>query len=710
VSASLATERDHRTNGPLRRPVAELHAAADQQHPDAIYMLADMNFFGNYSHPRNFTEAFRRYNQLAVLNGNASAQHMLAFMYSTGIGGAVKPDQARAMLYYTAAAHQDNERSQMALAYRHHVGISTPRNCQAAVRLYKKVAERAIDFVRSGPPSERTLIKQAYRISDDEGGIYGEGASASSSGQNSRPKPVNSDAYATFEDVLEYLDLISKKGDLKATFQLGRYHYEGSKGLKPNFKLSYKYFLEVYQQHENKLGKGRKENSNEEKLAYRSVGYLGRMALRGDGMEQNFRRARAWLNMGVAGGDAQSQYFLGLMYLDGLGGVEKKPKRAAELFTASADQDYAPAQVRLAVLFLDVGDSQTALRYLELAARHGHMEALYYLAELSWTGTGRDASCDLAAHYFKSVSEKADIVDSSIQEANLAHELGDLDLAVIDYMLAAEQGFESAQTNVAFLLDRVGANPRLAALRTRLYDMLSMVPQRITLPPSPGTGLMYWTHSARQLNVDSLVKMGDYYLVGRDDTAVDSDKAAACYGAAAETLQSAQALWNLGWMHENGVGGLEQDFHLAKRFYDQALEINTEAYLAVVLALTKLRLRSRWNQWTRGGIKSIVEDDGRPSSKRRAFEIANASQPPGPSRARSAPGSPPSSRPTPPCTATARCSTTTAPPTPRTGPTTTAAAARCGRPSTATGARSSSSPTRSCGTRRSAACSRAPSS
>jgi SEL1 protein len=658
-------------------------------------MLADMNFFGNYSHPRNFTEAFRRYNQLAILNGNASAQHMLAFMYSTGVGGAAKPDQARAMLYYTAAAQQGNERSQMALAYRHYYGISTPRNCQAAVRLYKKVADRAVNHVRSGPPSERTMSRQAYRISDDEGGVYGEGASASSAGQNSRQRPVNSDAYAAFDDVLEYLDLVSKKGDLKATFQLGKYHYEGSKGLKPNFKLSHKYFLEVYQQHENKLGKGRKEYSHEEKLAYKAVGYLGRMALRGDGMEQNFRRAKAWLSMGVAGGDAQSQYFLGLMHLDGLAGVEKNPKRAADLFTAAADQDYAPAQVRLAVLFLDVGDSQTALRYLELAARHGHMEALYYLAELSWTGTGRDASCELAAHYFKSVSEKADVVDSSIQEANLAHELGDLDLALIDYMLAAEQGFESAQTNVAFLLDKAGANPRLAALRARLYDMLSIVPRRITLPPSPGTGLLYWTRSARQLNVDSLVKMGDYYLLGRDDTAADSDKAAACYGAAAETLQSAQALWNLGWMHENGVGGLEQDFHLAKRFYDQALEINSEAYLAVVLALTKLRLRSRWNQWTRGGAKSIVEDDGMLLLNLFALDVADAGiQLPASSRAPSAPGSPPFSKPTPPCTATGPWSTTTSmppPSRPQTGPglpPAKVATARYGTRSTATAAHS----------------------
>jgi hypothetical protein len=38
-----------------------------------------------------------------------------------------------------------------------------------------------------------------------------------------------------------------------------------------------------------------------------------------------------------------------------------------------------------------------------------------------------------------------------------------------------------------------------------------------------------------------------------------------------------------------------QDFHLAKRHYDLALETNTEAYLPVVLSLAKLYARSIWH-------------------------------------------------------------------------------------------------------------------
>lgn len=580
-----------------------LRDAAELDHVDSIYTLADMNFFGNYSHPRNYTEAFNLYHRLAELDGNSSAQHMVGFMYATGVGGAVKQDQAKAMLYYNFAAEQGNTRSEMTMAYRYNYGIATSRNCEKAVYYWRKVAEKVIDYIRTGPPGNHVLTKNAYRIADNEGGIYGEGASVSSAGMNAKQGGPSSDAHAAVEDVIEYLDLISRKGDLKATMGLGKLHYEGSRTMRRDFRLAKQYFLEVARQYWSKGGKVKSDvPSQTERLASKAAGFLGRMFLRGEGIEQSFDIARTWFKRGISNGDALSQYSLGIMYLDGLG-VKRDPERAAQLFSAAADQDFGPAQVRLGVLFLDTGDVTIALRYFDLAARNGQTEALYYLAELTFGGIGRDSSCPMAAHYFKLVAEKAESVVSSFTEANEAYEVGDNDMALIDYMLAAEQGFEVAQTNVAFILDK--ARPRTFNLP--FADLLPLARRKITLLTDSALALIYWTRSARQSNIDALVKMGDYYLSGTG-TQPDQEKAAACYQAAAETMQSAQALWNLGWMHENGLGGVEQDFHLAKRFYDQAFETNREAYLPVKLALIKVRLRSVWNSWTRGGVKSIIDE------------------------------------------------------------------------------------------------------
>jgi SEL1 protein len=287
------------------------------------------------------------------------------------------------------------------------------------------------------------------------------------------------------------------------------------------------------------------------------------------------------------------------MYLEGLG-VPKDALKAADYFGAAADQDLATAQVRLGALFLDQGDVATALKYFELAARHGHLEAYYYLAELTHNGVGRDRSCSVAAAYYKIVAEKAEIVSTSFPQANEAYANGDLETALVGYMMAAEQGFEVGQANVAYLLDQ--AKPRWT-----LSSILPFANKKVSLASDALLALIYWTRSAEQKNIDSMVKLGDYYLEGLGTTP-DQEKAAACYQAAAETLQSAQAMWNLGWMHENGIG-IDQDFHLAKRHYDLALETNpSEAHLPVVLALYKLRFRSWWNTVTHGNVKSIEDE------------------------------------------------------------------------------------------------------
>lgn len=54
-----------------------------------------------------------------------------------------------------------------------------------------------------------------------------------------------------------------------------------------------------------------------------------------------------------------------------------------------------------------------------------------------------------------------------------------------------------------------------------------------------------------------------------------------------------------------------QDFHLAKRHYDVALETNIEAYLPVTLSLFRLHARSLWHTLTgrEGGLSLWSNDE-----------------------------------------------------------------------------------------------------
>lgn len=588
----------------VAKAVRELMIAVEEnRNPDAMFLLAEMNFYGNFTYARDFKQAFRWYYDLASLSGNSTAQYMVGFMYATGIGGAVEPDQAKSLVYHTFAAEGGNTRSQMTLAYRYHSGIGTPRNCDEANHYYKMVADKAIEYYRSGPPGGNSMVRESFRWVDDEGGVYGEGASVSSSGPNAHRDGSHSGADASLDDILEYLDLMSRKGELKATFTLGKMYYEGAHGLPRSFRRAMRYFKLVAKRYWNKDGS---VNPNHpmgiDKLASKAAGHIGTMYLRGEGVEQHFGTALTWFKRGLANGDALCQHEIGLMYLHGYG-VSQDAFKAASYFKAAAEQDFPASETRLGALFLDQGDVETASRYFELAARWGWMEAFYYLAELSNGGVGRRRHCGMASAYYKMVAERAEAIHSSFAESNAAYAKGDKERALVAAMMAAEQGYENAQSNVAYLLDE----------QKSLFSLDAILPwggqTRPSLLRNAALALIYWTRSAKQANIDALIKMGDYYLSGMGATS-DAEKASTCYHTAAEAHHSAQAYWNLGWMHENGIA-VDQDFHMAKRYYDLALETNQEAYLPVKLSLLKLRMRSYWNRVTNGKINPIQEEEGK---------------------------------------------------------------------------------------------------
>ncbi|KAJ9616595.1 ERAD-associated protein [Cladophialophora chaetospira] len=616
-----------KVTGDLKSGVETLITAASFDDPDAIFLLAEMNFYGNFSYPRDFEEAKYWYGKLADLDGNATAQHMLGLMYATGIGG-VKRDQAKALLYHTFAAEQDNTKSEMTLAFRYHAGIGCPRDCDRAVSYYKRVADKAIDFWLSGPPGGYAYTRNAYRWVEVDGGIYGEGASVSSSGPNA---PRDGVTAAHIDYILDYLDTKERQGDYNAVLTLGKQYYEAPRGYKKNFRKAQRQFMKVARAYWTKDGKvSSKAPKGIERLAGKAAAYIGRMFLRGEGMEQNFEKAQTWFKRGIAQGDSFAQYHMGIMYRDGLG-VPQDGVRAGAYLKAAAEQSLPLAQSALGVLFLDQGDIDTAGRYFELAAGAGVMESFYYLAELTNQGVGRERNCGLAAAYYKVVAERAEILHSSFVEANSAYEGGDFERAYIASIMAAEQGYENAQANVAYLLDRKTSvitlpfNIPIPLLSTSTPST-SQVTKRSTLLNDPHLALAYFTRSAKQANVDSLVKMGDYYLSlsstpsqsdatllpaaeKTNDTQSALERATTCYTTAAESYHSAQALWNLGWMHENGIGSVSQDFHMAKRYYDLALEMNKEAYLPVKLALVKLRARSWWNGVSGGKVNGIKDDE-----------------------------------------------------------------------------------------------------
>ena len=91
------------------------------------------------------------------------------------------------------------------------------------------------------------------------------------------------------------------------------------------------------------------------------------------------------------------------------------------------------------------------------------------------------------------------------------------------------------------------------------------------------------------------VKLGDYHYYGLGTGIVDYETAASHYRMASEQQHNAQAMFNLAYMHEQGLG-MKKDIHLAKRFYDLAADTNADAKIPVALALIKLQLIYKFEQ------------------------------------------------------------------------------------------------------------------
>ncbi|CAI8042532.1 Protein sel-1 homolog 1 [Geodia barretti] len=279
---------------------------------------------------------------------------------------------------------------------------------------------------------------------------------------------------------------------------------------------------------------------------------------------EHFQKAK---DMGHADGCSG----MGMLYYFGMG-VEQDYIQALELFQMAADKGSAEAQYYLGHMFREgYGTKRNlnkAVRYFQLASHGGHLLAIYSLAEMHAEGQAVKRNCNYAVELFKGVAERGQWT-RMMEDAERSYEAGDLDSALMVYLLMAEMGLEVAQTNAAYILEQEG---------------LSLVQEKETLKRA----LILWNRSASQGYAMARVKLGDYYYYGQG-TEVNYEAAASQYRIASDKQSSAQAMFNLAYMYQQGYG-LKKDYHLAKRYYDLAAETSGEANVPVTLALLNLNV------------------------------------------------------------------------------------------------------------------------
>uniref|UniRef100_A0A8D0H733 SEL1L2 adaptor subunit of SYVN1 ubiquitin ligase n=1 Tax=Sphenodon punctatus TaxID=8508 RepID=A0A8D0H733_SPHPU len=274
-------------------------------------------------------------------------------------------------------------------------------------------------------------------------------------------------------------------------------------------------------------------------------------------------------------GNAVGLWGLGLLYFHGKG-VPMNYTEAFKYFQKAAGKGLANAHGQLGIMYYSGSgvqkDYTLALKYFSLASQNGHALAVYYLAQMYATGTGVIRSCRIAVELYRNVCELGRWSEIFLT-AYFAYQADNIDSSLVQYAFLAEMGYEVAQSNSAYILESAKVN---ILSKDQLYPL----------------ALLLWKRAANQGNTFARLKIGDYHFYGYG-TNRDYVTAAVHYNVAAYQ-HSAQAMFNLAYMSEHGLG-IPKDIHVARRWYDLAAETSPDASLPVILACIKLEVMQLLN-------------------------------------------------------------------------------------------------------------------
>ncbi|KAK2664539.1 hypothetical protein Ddye_003113 [Dipteronia dyeriana] len=210
------------------------------------------------------------------------------------------------------------------------------------------------------------------------------------------------------------------------------------------------------------------------------IGMIHLFGLRG--LRVDHAKALSWLSKAADKGEPESMYLLGEMYASGVVCVERNYTKALELLTLASQQHLYAAYDRMGYLYLngygvDKDYTKVTIEYFEKAAENGGAGGHYNLGLMYLKGTGVKRNAQLACKYFLTAANSGyDLAYYQLakrfhtgvglkKNLPVAAELykliadygpGDVGKAFLLYSRMAELGYEVAQSNAAWILDKYG--------------------------------------------------------------------------------------------------------------------------------------------------------------------------------------------------------------------------------------------------------------
>ncbi|XP_030055589.1 protein sel-1 homolog 3 [Microcaecilia unicolor] len=483
------------------------------------------------------------------------AYFLTSVLYQTGFG--LKIDHIKALRYVLIAAQADERLSQMYLGHKHHLGVDGfPMDHDLSYAYYSNIAKQTMEDRLQ--PSRNQSFVEYVRLTDEE-------ALKVQTKENAH--------------LFIWLRYQARQGVSSAQQAVSRMLFWGQQGITPNMKAAVKLYEKGAIQLKDPV------------LMYD----YGIVLLRGQGVQQDIPKALELLKKAADQNFAPAINSLGWYYEK----YEKDYQQAVEYWEKADALGHSEAPFNLGVLHshgLIPGkekDDFTAYQYYWKSARRGHVDGAVNLAAYWIQGIpGSVPRLPLnAVEWTKWASEKNGYLGAVLRKSLDGYIQRAWSKTLLQYLQAAEAGFEVAQFNMAYLCEQ---DPEGLISRHMQTDCV----------------WKYYNLSAHSDRPPSYaqIKMGDLLYMAHPKRKRDLQAAMRLYTAAA-LQEDPQGLYSLGILVENGVSlpfstlkklGLNSsisanNFTIRTELYKRCRDHEKDAsYISCSLALLNTHLQYIW--------------------------------------------------------------------------------------------------------------------
>lgn len=518
----------------------------------ALYEAALIYATGGKGVEQDLPKAVHRLSEASQL-GYAEAKHTLAFFLSTGFGN--KPtDDVSALTFEEPAAAGGSIGGNLAMGFRCMFGAGLEANCSAALAHYKDVAE--ITVRKESHYADLLLTKDQHLISLLE----------------SRQKNGKSDSVLR----TQWLKEAAGGKNAEALFEVAKMYDTGAYGMEPDANQAFDFFLAAAE-------KGHAGAMTQLGMIYAIAGQEEEEQVEGPegakgatfmpSLAQDLDTAIDWFEKAGELGEPAALNALAYMYMNGKG-VDIDVGKAEELYQTAAEAGHPDALLYWGERMLAAGETEEALAALHASEEQGNVYAAFRLGQVYEEGVDDfffPPSCEMAVEMYKKAAEGGYWI-AGVRYGIDLYKAGEYAQAVTLLAMGAEEGYELAQANAAYMFEhRMGYSlPDADDLALRLYEraalqsvdhyfalgnlMLNMEQKGkpTTTEAGPVTGVgqaMGYLEAAAELgNVQALRKLAEMYEGGMEGVVVkNTQRALGLYKRLLTVIGGEKGSESVGW-------------------------------------------------------------------------------------------------------------------------------------------------------------------